>query len=84
MTYSDGPVVNEETIQLLVSLAGAIGVMEHNVGDTTAASSRSVYELGLLDSRDSCLEVLLNKEKKKRQQNNAVKVRVRRAISRHP
>lgn len=43
MTYSDRPIVNEQTVQLLVGLAGAIRVMENDIGDSTAASSRSVH-----------------------------------------
>jgi hypothetical protein len=42
VTYLDGSAVNEKTIQFVEGLAGAIGVVEGDMGNTPADTSRSV------------------------------------------
>jgi hypothetical protein len=48
-TYLDGPVINQETVEGLEGLGRSIGMVEDNVGDTTALATGSVGELNLLD-----------------------------------
>lgn len=64
VTHLDWPVVNEETIQLLVGLPCAIGLVKDNVGDSATNTSRSIDNIRLLDTTDSRLEVFLNRGEK--------------------
>lgn len=56
----DGAVVNQKSIQLLESLAGAILFVEGDVGNTTALRVRTVGKLDLLDGADGLNEVFLS------------------------
>jgi hypothetical protein len=57
--YLDWPTVDEETVQLGESLAGAIGMVEGDMGNATADTARAVGNLGSLDVSDGLLEVFL-------------------------
>lgn len=54
-----GTVVDKQTVELGEGLAGTIGVVEDNRGDTAANTTGAVGELDLLDLADSLLEVVL-------------------------
>lgn len=58
-TYLDRLVVNQKAIEACKGLGGAIGVVEGDMGDATADTTRAVRELNLLDLTDRLLEVLL-------------------------
>lgn len=47
--YLDGAVVNEETIELGKSLAGAVRVVERHLGNALAFALGAVREIHLLD-----------------------------------
>lgn len=57
--YLDRPTVDEETVQLGESLAGAIGVVEGDMSNTTADTARAVGNLSSLNVSDGLLEVFL-------------------------
>jgi len=58
--YLDRSVVDEETIELGESLAGAIGVVEGNLGNTLAIALGAVRKIHLLDLTNCALEVFLS------------------------
>ena len=53
------PVVDEDAVHNLESLAGTIGMMESDVGNASADATRSVRQLNLLHLTDGLLEVNL-------------------------
>lgn len=61
-TYLDRAIVNEKTIESGESFAGSIGVVESDVGETTADTPGAVGDLDLLDLTNSLLEVFLSWE----------------------
>jgi hypothetical protein len=60
-TYLDGLVVDQKTVEGLEGLAGAIGVLEGDVGNATADTAGAVRDLDLLDLADRLLEVFLSR-----------------------
>jgi hypothetical protein len=57
----DRAVVDQKTVQGGESLAGAVGVVEGNMGNTPANATWAVGKLDLLDLTDGLLEVFLSR-----------------------
>lgn len=58
-SHLDGAVVDQETVHLRESLAGAVRMVEDDRGDTTADTTGAVGQLDSLDLTDSLVEVVL-------------------------